>query len=121
MSKPKEIIQLMIQTSLVARLYHWYPTKPSAAGSYAEHKALGSLYNYLNEEIDELVEAIQGEEGLLEITIPETRASEIDPIQAIDILCEQIKKCECEEWIKNKLQEIEFALYQYKYKLTILK
>lgn len=116
----KNVIQLMIQVSLVARLYHWHPTNPKALGSNAEHETLGELYDYLNSEVDDLVEAVQGEEGLLELTIPSVDY-EVDPLQAIDMLCKELKKCECEEWIKNKLQEIEFKLYKFKYKLEILK
>lgn len=110
----------MVQTSLIARLYHWHPTKPAGLGSDAEHRTLGELYDYLSEQVDEVVEAYQGDKGLLTLEIPAT-GYDIEPVKAIELLCEELKKCDCEDWCKNKLQEIEFALYKFKYKLEILK
>jgi hypothetical protein len=51
-----ELITLLVGAGLQLRVFHWQTR------SYAEHAALGVLYDKVSEVTDELVESIQGTE-----------------------------------------------------------
>lgn len=55
----EDLIARVFKTRNQAHLSHW-KTK-----SYAEHKALGSLYDNLIDTLDKLVEASQGAKGII--------------------------------------------------------
>ena len=56
----KDIIEFSLKVLNQVRVFHWMTT------SYAQHKALGDLYDALNKNIDTLVETYMGNMGLKE-------------------------------------------------------
>ena len=56
----KDIIEFSLNVLNQVRVFHWMTT------SYAQHKALGDLYDALNKNIDTLVETYMGNMGLKE-------------------------------------------------------
>ena len=111
----EKTIILLIQLQNVVKLFHW------SSNSYSEHQALGELYDFLSEAIDELVESIQGKQGILKLNIPQVSKEGLSPIIAITNVCENLSTVETEDWIKNEIQEIQKILYKTKYKLEQLK
>lgn len=63
-------------TRNAAHIAHWSAKGP---GSYARHKALGKFYEGLVESIDSIVEAYQGDRGLIGIIpdVPRVRSDTI--------------------------------------------
>ena len=92
-------------------------------GSYATHKALNEFYAELIEITDELIEATQGDEGIIQITIPVTTLSE----SALDFLLvfkEYINKQRIlfkENWQQSLLDDIQQLISKTIYKLKYLK
>lgn len=121
----KNLIQIIIVSSLNLKLHHWNPTSAGQLGSDSEHRTLGELYDYLNDKVDFLVESIQGYNSTLEdITIPSVDRSN-SPEKTLEILCDALEAA-CEDtdmpdWFCNQLQEIQAEVYKAKFKLKQLK
>jgi len=118
-----KIYGMIFQAANVIKLHHLYPTNPGQLGSAAEHAALSEAYDYLSDFGDTVVEAMQGEVGLIDFEIPKADRS-ISAVECLDLLCEAIKehcKADCEPWVGNMYQELESKIYKTKYKLTNLK
>ena len=92
-------------------------------GSYATHKALNEFYDEILEITDTLLEATQGEEGILKITIPATVLSN----SALDFLIELREYIKTqrtifkESWQQNIIDNLQQLISQTVYKLKYLK
>ncbi len=121
--KDSKIYGIIFQAANIIKLHHLHPTNPGQLGSAAEHAALGEAYDYLSAFGDDVVEAVQGEVGLIDFEIPKADRS-ISAIECLELVCEAAKKeCEkdCEPWLSNMYQELEAKIYKTKYKLINLK
>jgi len=97
--------------------------KAKGPGSYAQHVALGELYDALTDMADDITETIQGYKGILTISIPAT--SYMEPVSYIKgkraTLIGMIEKVE-EEMpdVSNKLQDLIGVMSRTIYKLENL-
>lgn len=97
--------------------------KAKGPGAYAQHVALGELYDALTDMADDITETIQGYKGILTISIPAT--SYMEPISYIKgkrtSLIAMIEKME-EEMpdVSNKLQDLIGVMSKTIYKLENL-
>jgi hypothetical protein len=120
--KDSKIYGLIFQAANVVKLHHLHPTNAGKLGSAAEHAALSEAYGYLSDFGDNVVEAVQGEVGLIDFEIPKADRS-ISAVECLDLLCEAIceEAKEAKPWLANMYQELEAKIYKTKYKLTNLK
>ena len=97
--------------------------KAKGPGAYAQHVALGELYDALTDMADDITETIQGYKGILTINIPAT--SYMEPVSYIKgkraTLIGMIEKVE-EEMpdVSNKLQDLIGVMSRTLYKLENL-
>lgn len=97
--------------------------KAKGPGSYAQHVALGELYDALTDMADDITETIQGYKGILTISIPATSFQE--PVSYIKSkrasLISMLEKIE-EEMpdVSNKLQDLIGIMSRTLYKLENL-
>lgn len=97
--------------------------KAKGPGSYAQHVALGELYDALTDMADDITETIQGYKGILTISIPATSFQE--PVGYIKSkrasLISMLEKIE-EEMpdVSNKLQDLIGIMSRTLYKLENL-
>ena len=97
--------------------------KAKGPGSYAQHVALGELYDALTDMADDITETIQGYKGILTISIPAT--SYMEPVSYIKgkraTLITMLEKVE-EEMpdVSNKLQDLIGVMSRTIYKLENL-
>lgn len=97
--------------------------KAKGPGSYAQHVALGELYDALTDMADDITETIQGYKGILTISIPATSFQE--PVSYIKSkrasLISMLEKIE-EEMpdVSNKLQDLIGVMSRTLYKLENL-
>ena len=97
--------------------------KAKGPGSYAQHVALGELYDALTDMADDITETIQGYKGILTISIPAT--SYMEPISYIKgkraSLIAMLENVE-EEMpdVSNKLQDLIGVMSKTIYKLENL-
>ena len=97
--------------------------KAKGPGAYAQHVALGELYDALSDMADDITETIQGYKGILTISIPATSFQEpIAYIKAkrtsISSMLEQVEK-EMPD-VSNKLQDLIGVMSKTIYKLENL-
>lgn len=97
--------------------------KAKGPGAYAQHVALGELYDALSDMADDITETIQGYKGILTISIPATSFQE--PIGYIKAkraeLIGMISKMESEmPDVSNKLQDLIGVMSKTIYKLENL-
>ena len=89
--------------------------------SFAKHVALGELYDFLSDKLDELAEVVQGQQGIIDIPkkgdLPQTQ----DEQAFIAELC-QVLKSERSDYphIQNILDEITAFCFRIKYKIDNL-
>jgi len=97
--------------------------KAKGPGAYAQHVALGELYDSVSDMADDITETIQGYKGILTISIP--ASSFMEPISYIKSKrSEIISKMEiiCKEMpdVENKLQDLVGVMSKTIYKLENL-
>lgn len=97
--------------------------KSKGPGAYAQHVALGELYDALSDMADDITETIQGYKGILTISIPATSFQEpVAYIKAkrtsISSMLEQVEK-EMPD-VSNKLQDLIGVMSKTIYKLENL-
>lgn len=119
-------INTLVQTALaMAAKSHAWHLSVTGLGSYAQHLAYGSLYEYFHDAADKLSESAQGA-GLepkfsavsfkfcpLEDAIPDIE----DYIQLLETTQRSIKG---NDWLNNIIQEIQGELNAHLYKLKRL-
>ena len=107
---------------------HEFHTRVTGPGSFAIHKALEEYYTEIVPLIDGLIEAYQGQFGLIQykqVNGLDNNASKENIIAYFDKLITFLKlerKAENlkESWIQNELDTIAKLLYSTKYKLVNL-
>lgn len=116
--KTKAFISMLLQSRDKAHLAH-FKTK-----SHAEHLALGAYYEQVIELADTFIESYQGEVGIIDIVIPETKIGTGEDmvvyLEKLCDLCDSVKP-QFPDWLSNQIQEIQKLLYQTVYKLENLK
>ena len=107
---------------------HMFHTKVTGPGSDAAHRALQAYYEGIVPLVDGLVEAYQGQYGLIdykEVAGVDMDASKENIIKYFDNLCKFLAKERQDEklqmsWLQNDIDNIASLLYSTKYKLTYL-
>lgn len=107
---------------------HEFHTRVKGPGSFAIHKALEEYYTEIVPLIDGLIEAYQGQFGLIQykqVSGLDNNASKENIIAYFDKLITFLKlerKSENlkESWIQNELDNVVKLLYSTKYKLVNL-
>lgn len=97
--------------------------KAKGPGAYAQHVALGELYDAVSDMADDITETIQGYKGILTISIPAT--SYMEPISYIkskrsSIISQMEMICKEMPDVENKLQDLVGAMSKTIYKLENL-
>lgn len=97
--------------------------KAKGPGSYAQHVALGELYDSITDMADDITETIQGYKGILTISIPATSYQE--PVAYIKSkrvsIIGMLEKIEQEmPDVSNKLQDLIGVMSKTLYKLENL-
>lgn len=107
---------------------HEFHTRVSGPGSLALHKALEEYYTEIIPLLDGLIEAYQGQFGLIQykqVNGVDNNATKENIIAYFDKLIGILKKERVmdelkESWIQNELDNIAKLLYSTKYKLVNL-
>ena len=107
---------------------HHFHTRVTGPGSLAMHGALGDYYDEIVPLIDGLVEAYQGQFGLIEykqVNGVDNDASKENIIKYFDNLIKFLETKRKDpklqvSWIQNELDNLAKLLYSTKYKLTYL-
>lgn len=112
------IIRNLLMAQRCAHVHHW-KTK-----SFAQHLALGELYDKLTDFADELAEMFMGKYGQDALTVAQSDPNhfdERDPVLFIQqlsaILSEIESQVPSDGFILNKYQELQAAVAAVKYKL----
>ena len=107
---------------------HIFHTRVTGEGSFAAHTALQAYYEGIVPLIDGLVEAYQGQYGLIEykeVNGVDNDASKENMVKYFDNLCKFLDKERKEpklqmSWLQNDLDNVASLLYSTKYKLINL-
>lgn len=123
-SNIKILFELLYHTRINLKLRHWATSKYT--GSYAQHIALDTIVDDLDESIDELLESYQGKYGILMLNIdniqtPQNMNDTLDYIQLTTTKIESSKDILLDSWLLNQLDEIITKLYVCIYRITNLK
>jgi len=104
----------------VAHMWHW------KVKSFAQHMALGELYETLQDLTDELVEMYMGKYGTefhipLSEPNPFSEQSPLEFVQQLDSYLGSIKSAIPQDgWLINKFEELQGEVHRVKYKLENL-
>jgi DNA-binding ferritin-like protein len=117
----ENVIRNLFMAQRAAHVHHW-KTK-----SFAQHMALGDLYEALVEFVDELAEMYMGGVGSNEMHIDQSdpnHFSEQDPVEFIRQLDSVLRELETTfpqtGYLVNKYQELQGFVARTKYKLENL-
>jgi hypothetical protein len=119
----ENLLALLLQARNVAHIHHW-KTK-----SFAQHLALGELYDLLSSMADSLAEMYMGKGsdlGTMPMTEPHVFAgldmsSPLGFVQQLWSFLEGAKSTiPQEDWFVNKYEELQGSVAQIKYKLEQL-
>jgi hypothetical protein len=117
----ENLLALLLQARNVAHIHHW-KTK-----SFAQHLALGELYDLLSSMADSLAEMYMGAHGDLN-DIAHDEHTGWDKHDALGFIVqlhqglEELKRSiPQEEWFVNKYEELQGSVAQIKYKLEQLR
>jgi DNA-binding ferritin-like protein len=107
---------------------HSFHLGQKGVGSFSAHLALGTYYDNIGDLIDGLVEAYQGQYGLLKlqgISSLDTNNDIKNVVAYFDKLIAAVAKLRKEEklqmsWLQNDIDTVVTLLYQTKYKLVNL-
>ena len=108
-------------------LIHTYHLRSKGPGSYAQHMALGELYDALSGHIDSLAEVHQGMTGsLLKLESFPAFTTDQEPVSQVREIATAIESMRGSVQpkstvIENMIDELLKDLYQTIYKLTFLK
>jgi hypothetical protein len=90
--------------------------------SYAQHVALGELYDGILSLADGFVESYQGKYGIIDISIGSINV--IDYMEYIEEFAKYVegsREIFKEDWLKNQIDEMAALIYSTIYKLKFLK
>lgn len=111
----KKVILVLIQFQLSVKLLHWSPPN----NRYAEHKALGELYDYLEDKIDLLVEASTGSRKNDFDGITSIGAVKLENIEILfGSVLNQLRPVN-ESWFDNQIEEIKAEINKTRYLLEL--
>ena len=121
----ERIASMFLHSRTQAHIFH---TRVTGEGSFAAHTALQAYYEGIVPLIDGLVEAYQGQYGLIEykeVNGIDNDASKENMVKYFDNLCKFLDKERKEpklqmSWLQNDLDNIASLLYSTKYKLINL-
>jgi hypothetical protein len=107
---------------------HSFHLGQKGAGAYAAHIALGAYYDAIGGMVDGLVEAYQGQYGLIKLQAVsglDTNNDIKNVISYFDKLISAVAKLRKEDklqmsWLQNDIDTVVTLLYQTKYKLVNL-
>ena len=107
---------------------HSFHLGVKGVGSFSAHLALGIYYDSIGGLVDGLVEAYQGQYGLIKlqpVSGLDTNNDIKNVIAYFDKLCQAVAKLRKDEklqmsWLQNDIDTIVTLLYSTKYKLTNL-
>jgi hypothetical protein len=114
------LVELALQTSAQIRYLHWMSTK------YVVHKALGDLYEKLDELLDRLIESYLSEPRVLGLTKVQMELTYVAPERSyvfiLDTIAAKYKEMRSktpESALQNIMDEILGAISQAKYILQL--
>ena len=119
MATAAEFISILHQAKTQGHIWHNQTTL------YPEHKALGHFYQNITEQIDSLVESLQGYGPRIigYTTKPLVDWKEGQSYEYIKSLCQYVEterqSVGSASWVQNKIDELQQFLYQIKYELTL--
>jgi len=121
----EQLASILLHSRTQAHTFHWGVKGP---GSFSAHLALGTYYEEIGELVDGLVEAYQGEFGLIKpqpVNGLDTNADIKNIIAYFDKVIAAVAKFRKDEklqrsWLQNDIDTIVTLLYQTKYKLVNL-
>ena len=90
--------------------------------SYAQHVALGELYDGILSLADGFVESYQGKYGIIDISIGSINV--IDYMEYVEEFAKYVegsREIFKEDWLKNQIDEMAALIYSTIYKLKFLK
>jgi DNA-binding ferritin-like protein len=107
---------------------HSFHVGVKGVGSFSVHIALGNYYDTIGGLVDGLVEAYQGQYGLIKlqpVSGLDTNNDIKNVIAYFEKLCQAVAKLRKDEklqmsWLQNDIDTIVTLLYSTKYKLTNL-
>lgn len=114
----ENIIKQLVVFQLAVRFAHW------SSKSYAEHTALGELYDELSGHLDTLVETYQGKYRLLTFKALEYKAPSGDICAVCKTMTSMIVEFQNglnDTYLSNQLDEVVATIYKSLYKLENLK
>ena len=121
----EQLASLLLHSRTQAHSFHLGQKGP---GSYSAHKALGKYYDSIGGLVDSLVEAYQGQYGLIKlqpVSGLDTNNDIKNVISYFDKLISAVAKLRKEDklqmsWLQNDIDTVVTLLYQTKYKLVNL-
>jgi hypothetical protein len=121
----ERIASMFFHSRTQAHIFH---TRVTGEGSLAAHTALQAYYEGIVPFIDGLVEAYQGQYGLIEykeVNGVDNDASKENMVKYFDNLCKFLDKERKQpklqmSWLQNDLDNVASLLYSTKYKLINL-
>jgi hypothetical protein len=121
----ERIASMFFHSRTQAHIFH---TRVTGEGSFAAHTALQAYYEGIVPLIDGLVEAYQGQYGLIEykeVNGVDNDASKENMVKYFDNLCKFLDKERKQpklqmSWLQNDLDNVASLLYSTKYKLINL-
>ena len=121
----EQLASLLLHSRTQVHAFHW---GQRGVGSLSAHLALGTYYDSIGGLIDGLVEAYQGQYGLIKVqgigTI-DTNNDIKNVINYFEKLCKLVDKLRKDEklqmsWLQNDIDTVVTLLYSTKYKLVNL-
>jgi DNA-binding ferritin-like protein len=119
----EQLASLLLHSRTQAHTFHF---GVKGIGSHSAHLALGIYYDSIGGIIDGLVEAYQGQYGLIKIQPVsglDTNCEIKNIINYFDKMCKAVAKLRQDEklqmsWLQNDIDTIVTLLYSTKYKLV---
>jgi hypothetical protein len=119
----EQLASLLLHSRTQAHTFHF---GVKGIGSHSAHLALGIYYDSIGGIIDGLVEAYQGQYGLIKlqpVSGLDTNCEIKNIINYFDKLCQAVGKLRQDEklqmsWLQNDIDTIVTLLYSTKYKLV---
>lgn len=121
----EQLASLLLHSRTQAHSFHLGQKGP---GAFSAHMALGNYYDKIGDLVDGLVEAYQGQYGLIKLQPVnglDTNNDIKNVIAYFDKLCQAVAKLRKDEklqmsWLQNDIDTIVSLLYSTKYKLVNL-
>lgn len=121
----EQLASILLHSRTQAHTFHWAVKGP---GSFSAHLALGTYYDSIGGLLDGLVEAYQGEFGLIKpqpVNGLDTNSDIKNIIAYFDKVIAAVEKLRKDEklqrsWLQNDIDTVVTLLYQTRYKLVNL-